>query len=143
MSPVLNSIVLQRRFAILAAIAALRSSINPTRTRLDLATRSFLDTPHFTNAVGFEWSDPELFGISPVCGIHRVDVMGLVTSLALSKLAGPRLEAIHAKHALTRYASGSILTSWRARRGDILGVPWWLSPELGAKPHEQLEEIAA
>jgi hypothetical protein len=106
-------------------------------------TTEFLKTAHFADAARFEWSDPELFGISPVCGIHRVDVMGLVTSLALSKLAGPRLEAIHADHALTRYASGSVLTSWRARRGDVLGVPWWLSPELGAKPHEQLEEIAA
>lgn len=123
--PALNEPPTGRRAATVSAIAAMPPSSNAIRRRLERVTLAFLESQHFADACRFNWSDDELYAVHIVAPAIRVEAMGLVSWLALSKLAGPRLEAIRADCATTRCASGSLLTTPRARPGDRLGVPWW------------------
>lgn len=132
----MNSLLQSRRAAILAAIDAMPAKINPHRARLDLVTRAFLDAPLFTDAVMYGYSDAELFAVDPVRCAARPDRAGIVSGIALSALANPKLIRIEARKAVIECGTGnrSLLTHRRTGRTDQLGVVWWESPEFGARP---------
>lgn len=117
--------LLARREQVLARLAALPRSADGTRDRLERLTRLFLDTEHFADAVRLGWSDRELFGCAPEAASLRVDRQGVVTSLALSALAGPKLRRLEPDRAVIECASGSVLVSHRCAPGAALGDPWF------------------
>lgn len=134
-----------RRSTILAAIAAMPPAFNPTRNRLELVTRAFLDLSLFTDAVMFGWTDRELFSVDPARCAYRPDRAGLISGVALSALNGPKVLSIGAREAVIECgtkANRSLLTHRRVP-ADHLGVCWWHSPELGARLSDQAQEIAA
>ena len=135
-----------RRSAILAAIDAMPAKLNPYRARLDFVTRDFLQAPLFSDAVMYGYSDAELFAVDPARCAARPDRAGIVSGIALSALAVPKLIRIEARKAVVECGNGnrSLLTHRRTGRTDQLGVVWWHSPELGGRlPETQIKRIAA
>ena len=120
--------VIARRDAVLARLEMLPPSADRQRKRLELVTRAFLDSPHFATAINLGWDEDELFGCAPDAIEYRYPEQGIVTSLALSPLSGPKLEAIEATRAVVRCASGSRLTAQRRPPGGSPGRPWFEQP---------------
>jgi hypothetical protein len=123
-----------RRDAILAALAQLPPGTKRMRARLELVTREFLKSPFFADAMHFGWTDEELFGVHPIAPMVRVDQLGIVSGLAISRLAGPRLERIGPDAAIVRCSSGSRLSAPRTRQGESAGIPWWTCSLLNELP---------
>lgn len=120
--------VLARRDQVLARLAALPQSADRTRERLERLTRLFIETEHFSDAVRQGWTDRELFGCAPDAAAIRVDRQGIVTSLALSSLAGPKLRRLEPHRAVIECASGGVLVSQRCAPGGAIGEPWFEQP---------------
>lgn len=72
----------------------------------------FLSSPHVIKAVGLGWDELELLGLldsqHTTAPLRRFDAMGLVPSLALSRL-GARLMEMEAEQAILKTRSGSRL----------------------------------
>lgn len=102
----------EQREQIVAQLFALPLPNSDDGQRLIKVTREFFESMYWPLATTQDWTLIELFGINPLAPLVYIDGHGLVTSLALSKLIGGRLETIAANHATIRYRSGSLLT-WR------------------------------
>ena len=87
----------------------------------------FLALPWMLQAATLRWTAPELFGLHRVAANVRIEAMGLVPSLALSKLRPPfQVSSITATVATVVTGSGATLTHRRLRPN--LGSPVWEHP---------------
>ncbi|MCF6199559.1 MAG: hypothetical protein L3J67_09225 [Hyphomicrobiaceae bacterium] len=94
----------------------------------------FLSSPHAIKAVGLGWGELELFGLldsqHPTAPLRRHDAMGLVPSLALSRL-GARLVELEAERAVIKARSGSCLVYPKRMIGRRCSIPLWKHSLLG------------
>ena len=118
------------RTHILAQMRGLAMSDSVHVQRLVTATRAFLDTSHWHEAIQLGWTMTELFGVLPVAPVVRVDGHGLVPSIALSKLAGSEIVSIEDHGAVMQFQSGSPLTYYRCEPAIDHAVPWWACQEI-------------
>ena len=113
----------------------------PTDRRLSNVRRIALDhlaQPWTHQAAKFGWTAAELFGLHRAAADVRVDAMGLVSSLALSKLRPPlQVVDITSVAATVSTRSGAVLTHFRLRPN--LGPPVWEHPAF-ERPMQNLRE---
>jgi len=93
--------------------------------RLLRCTSSFLNSEHWPAAIALDWDLLELFGINGGAPAERIDSQGLITGLALSDLAGGRIDAIESTRATIRYRSGHVLVRCRGSSGIASAELWW------------------
>lgn len=120
----------EQRRRIVEDLATLPRILPPTAHRLALRTRQFVATPWFREALREGWTAFELFGVHPIAPIVRIEAWGLLPSLVLSRLSGPKLEHLDASHAVIRYASDGCLRWRRGNPGIESAERWWTSDVL-------------
>jgi hypothetical protein len=128
------------RDAIERQLAALPPANGDAGHRLLTATRRFLASPHWHNAIRYGWPLHELFGIHASAPLADVSRLGLVTLIALSKSA-VRIELITDSHAVIAYRSGQ--QKLYRLGGDAMrdAVVWWQCQALfGSLEYPSLNE---
>ena len=96
----------------------------------------FLSSSHAIKAVNLGWNELALFGLfdsqHPTAPLRRFDAMGLVPSLATSRL-GARLQELEAEQAILKTRSGSHLVYRKNMTGHHYSIPLWRHPLLGSE----------
>ncbi len=114
-----------------SALATLPSPVSLEGQKLLNATRWFLGSPFCEDAIHCGWKELELFGCHERAPLTRQDAMGLIPTLAWSKLDA-KLRAIDHQSAIVETRSGAQLTHHRLRTGEHESVVFWDHPFLVA-----------
>ncbi len=107
-----------------SAIARLPTPLSTDGQKLLDTARWFLGSPFCEEAIRCGWSELELFGCHERKPLARLDAMGLIPTLAWSKLDA-KLRAIDHEAAVLETRSGSQLTHWRFRTENSEAVRFW------------------
>jgi hypothetical protein len=134
---------LQQQTTVSAAVRTVAARISTILDRFErpdqLAkfTRAFLVDVNFRDAVRLEWTDAQLFGISPHAPLIRVESWGLITGLVFSphnrrdkqeRHHMTRLISIDETGATIVTPGGSEFRFDRFHHGLAVSVPWWEVP---------------
>lgn len=126
---------------VLAELARVEPAAAKDAHRLMTVTRAFVASPQFRDAVSHGWTIDELFAVHAETPTRRLDGMGLVVTVALSRL-GSRLEEIEADRAVLRAKSGGTLTYRRFVASLENSRPWWECPTLCRPALDKREDAA-